>query len=107
MAFSRFTLDTSELDDLDVGLDGSPFPMNATASADFGAGVSSASALVSHVVSAEAVLGGVEASASVSVLNVVSAQAVLGGVVAFADEDNTTQQGSTKDKNEQWAEIDW
>ena len=85
MAFSRFTLDTSQLDDSNVGLDGSPFPMNATASAVFGAGVSSASALVSHVVSAEAVLGGVDASASVSVSNVVSAQAVLGGVVASAD----------------------
>jgi hypothetical protein len=85
MAFSRFTLDTSELNDLDVGLDGSPFPMNATASASLGGLTAGAVSLVSHVVSAGAVLGGVEASASSSVLNVVSAQAVLGGGVASAD----------------------
>jgi len=106
MAFSRFTLNTSQLNDSNVGLDGSPFPMNATASAVLGSAnvsatatvkhvvsaasslggvASSASALVSHTVSAGAGLGGLVGTASSSVSNVVSAQAALGGIVGVAN----------------------
>ena len=89
MAVERFILDQSQLNDADFGLggfspafkldastldsiaklDGFTFTTTVTASASLGGMTAGAVALVSHVVSAQAVLGGVDASASVSVLS--------------------------------------
>jgi hypothetical protein len=104
MAVSRFILNQSQLNDANAGLDGfSPafvlntstldsiakldgftFTTTVIASAGLGGLSSSASALVSHRVTAGTVLGGVVCAASASVSNVVSAQAVLGGIVGVA-----------------------
>jgi hypothetical protein len=84
MAFSRFTLNTSQLNDVNVGLDGSPFLMNATASAVLGSANNSATSLVSNIVSAQAVLGGVVASADATVAHTVTADAALGSGVSEA-----------------------
>ena len=64
MAYSRFTLDTSELDDATVGLDGSPFPMQATGTSSLGGVSANASATITKLASASSSLGGISASAT-------------------------------------------
>ena len=64
MAFSRFTLNTSALDDATVGLDGSPFPMNATAQSGLDELIATATATIVNSTSAMAVLEGASASAT-------------------------------------------
>ena len=64
MAYSRFTLDTSELDDATVGLDGSPFPMQATGTSSLGGVSANASVTITKLASASSSLGGISASAT-------------------------------------------
>ena len=64
MAYSRFTLDTSELDDATVGLDGSPFPMQATGASSLGGVSANASVTITKLASASSSLGGISASAT-------------------------------------------
>jgi hypothetical protein len=64
MAYSRFTLDTSELDDATVGLDGSPFPMQATGTSSLGGVSANASATITKLASGSSSLGGISASAT-------------------------------------------
>jgi len=64
MAFSRFTLNTSQLDDATVGLDGSPFPMQATGASSLGGLSANASATITKLASGSSSLGGISASAS-------------------------------------------
>ena len=64
MAYSRFTLDTSELDDATVGLDGSPFPMQATGTSSLGGVSANASLTITKLASASSSLGGISASAT-------------------------------------------
>ena len=64
MAFSRFTLDTSQLDDATVGLDGSPFPLNATGASSLGGVSANASVTITKLASASSSLGGISASAT-------------------------------------------
>ena len=64
MAYSRFTLDTSELDDATVGLDGSPFPLNATGTSSLGGVSANASVTITKLASASSSLGGISASAT-------------------------------------------
>jgi hypothetical protein len=64
MAYSRFTLNTSELDDATVGLDGSPFPMQATGASSLGGLSANASATITKLASGSSSLGGISASAS-------------------------------------------
>jgi hypothetical protein len=84
MAFSRFTLDTSELDDATVGLDGSPFPLNATGTSSLGGVSANASATITKLASASSSLGGISASASAqsTIFPVLSSS--LGGLDATA-----------------------
>jgi hypothetical protein len=84
MAFSRFTLDTSELDDATVGLDGSPFPMQATGASSLGGLGANASATITKLASASSSLGGISASASAqsTIFPVLSSS--LGGLDASA-----------------------
>ena len=84
MAFSRFTLDTSQLDDATVGLDGSPFPLNATGTSSLGGVSANASATITKLASASSSLGGVSASASAqsTIFPVLSSS--LGGLDATA-----------------------
>ena len=64
MAYSRVTLDTSELDDATVGLDGSPFPMQATGTSSLGGVSANASVTITKLASASSSLGGISASAT-------------------------------------------
>ena len=64
MAYSRFTLNTSELDDATVGLDGSPFPMQATGTSSLGGVSANASVTITKLASASSSLGGISASAT-------------------------------------------
>ena len=64
MAYSRFTLDTSQLDDATVGLDGSPFPLNATGTSSLGGVSANASATITKLASGSSSLGGISASAT-------------------------------------------
>ena len=64
MAYSRFTLDTSQLDDATVGLDGSPFPLNATGTSSLGGVSANASVTITKLASASSSLGGISASAT-------------------------------------------
>jgi hypothetical protein len=84
MAFSRFTLDTSQLDDATVGLDGSPFPLNATGTSSLGGVSANASATITKLASASSSLGGISASASAqsTIFPVLSSS--LGGLDATA-----------------------
>jgi hypothetical protein len=84
MAFSRFTLNTSQLDDATVGLDGSPFPLNATGTSSLGGVSANASATITKLASASSSLGGVSASASAqsTIFPVLSSS--LGGLDATA-----------------------
>jgi len=105
MAFSRFTLDTSKLDDTYWALDGSPFPMNATGtaslnsltatattsttiqaagSATFGTLTATSTASVTNQVSATANLGALETQATATVSHQASGSAGLAGVVGVA-----------------------
>ena len=89
MAFSRFTLDTSQLDDATVGLDGSPFPLNATGASSLGGVSANASATITKLASASSSLGGVSASASAqsTIFPVLSSS--LGGLNASASAQST------------------
>lgn len=80
MAFSRFTLDTSKLNDSFWALDGPAFPMNATGTASLGSATSSASATPAVLAAGVASFGSLTSSASASVTNQVSAVGALGGV---------------------------
>jgi len=84
MAFSRFTLNTSQLDDATVGLDGSPFPLNATGTSSLGGVSANASATITKLASASSSLGGISASASAqsTIFPVLSSS--LGGLDATA-----------------------
>ena len=64
MAYSRFTLNTSQLDDATVGLDGSPFPMQATGTSSLGGVSANASVTITKLASASSSLGGISASAT-------------------------------------------
>ena len=107
MAFSRFTLNTSQLNDETVGLDGPNFPLNGTAAAPLGASTASAVATVTKIASAsstlgelvaevsevtvtvdaeaDATLGGLSASATANIDNPASGDAPLGGLTASAN----------------------
>lgn len=80
MAFSRFTLNTSKLNDSFWALDGPAFPMNATGTASLGSATSSASATPTVLAAGVASFGSLTSSASASVTNQVSAVGALGGV---------------------------
>jgi hypothetical protein len=84
MAFSRFTLNTSQLDDATVGLDGSPFPLNATGTSSLGGVSANASATITKLASASSSLGGISASATAqsTIFPVLSSS--LGGLDATA-----------------------
>ena len=84
MAFSRFTLNTSQLNDATVGLDGSPFPMQATGTSSLGGVSANASATITKLASASSSLGGISASASAqsTIFPVLSSS--LGGLDATA-----------------------
>lgn len=84
MAFSRFTLNTSQLDDATVGLDGSPFPLNATGTSSLGGVSANASAIITKLASASSSLGGISASATAqsTIFPVLSSS--LGGLDATA-----------------------
>jgi hypothetical protein len=84
MAFSRFTLDTSELDDATVGLDGSPFPMNATGASSLGGTRATASATVKRFATGTSSLGGTSSTATATVVVPAVASADLGGLDASA-----------------------
>jgi hypothetical protein len=84
MAFSRFTLDTSELDDATVGLDGSPFPMNATGASSLGGTSATASATVKRFATGTSSLGGTSSTATATVVVPAVASADLGGLDASA-----------------------
>lgn len=89
MAFSRFTLNTSQLDDATVGLDGSPFPLNATGTSSLGGVSANASATITKLASASSSLGGISASASAqsTIFPVLSSS--LGGLDATATAQST------------------
>jgi hypothetical protein len=89
MAFSRFTLDTSQLDDATVGLDGSPFPLNATGTSSLGGVSANASATITKLASGSSSLGGISASASAqsTIFPVLSSS--LGGLDATATAQST------------------
>lgn len=82
MAFSRFTLDVSALDDPLVGLGGENFPMEGTASAVLGGLTATGAAVVSVVASAASALGSVNSVANGDVVQVGSAAAALGAVTS-------------------------
>jgi hypothetical protein len=106
VAFSRFTLNTSQLNDETVGLDGPNFPLNGTGAAPLGASTASAVATVTKIASAsstlgelvaevsevtvtvdaeaDATLGGLSASATANIDNPASGDASLGGLVSSA-----------------------
>jgi hypothetical protein len=84
MAFSRFTLNTSQLDDATVGLDGSPFPMNATGASSLGGTSATASATVKHFATGASSLGGTSSTASATVTHFATGASSLGGTSATA-----------------------
>jgi hypothetical protein len=107
MAFSRFTLNTSELDDETVGLDGSPFPLNgignavlsgidaqasaqviavivAIGSSELGALNAQVSATIEHSASGSFALGAVAGSANATITVAGSASGSLGDISASA-----------------------
>ena len=85
MAFSRFTLNTSQLNDETVGLDGPNFPLNGTAAAPLGASTASAVATVVKIASASSTLGELVAEVSEVIVTVdAEADATLGGLSASA-----------------------
>jgi hypothetical protein len=104
MAVKRFLLDTSELNDATYGLDGfSPaftldtstldgnglldgadFLITATGTASFGAMSATATATVTHSVTASASLGGLSSTATATVILPATASANLGGLVSSA-----------------------
>lgn len=85
MAFSRFTLNTSQLNDETVGLDGPNFPLNGTAAAPLGASTASAVATVTKIASASSTLGELVVEVSeVTVTVDAEADATLGGLSASA-----------------------
>jgi len=84
MAFSRFTLNTSQLDDATVGLDGSPFPMNATGASSLGGTSATASATVKHFATGASSLGGTSSTASATVIHSATGASSLGGTSATA-----------------------
>ena len=89
MAYSRFTLDTSELDDATVGLDGSPFPMQATGTSSLGGVSANASVTITKLASASSSLGGISASATAqsTIFPVLSSS--LGGLDGVATASST------------------
>ena len=84
MAYSRFTLDTSQLDDATVGLSGSPFPMNATGASSLGGTSATASATVKRFATGASSLGGISATSSATVKHFVTGTSSLGGTSATA-----------------------
>ena len=84
MAFTRFTLNTSQLDDATVGLDGSPFPMNATGASSLGGTSATASATVKHFATGASSLGGTSSTASATVIHSATGASSLGGTSATA-----------------------
>jgi len=82
MAFSRFTLDVSALDDPLVGLGGENFPMEGTASAVLGETTATSAGVVSVVASAISALGAVNSVAGGDVVQVGSAAASFGAIAA-------------------------
>ena len=84
MAYSRFTLDTSELDDATVGLDGSPFPMQATGTSSLGGVSANASVTITKLASASSSLGGISASATAQSTIFPVLASSLGGLDATA-----------------------
>jgi hypothetical protein len=80
MAFSRFTLDTSKLDDTYWALDGSPFPMNATGTASLNSLTATATSSTTIQAAGSATLGTLTATSTASVTNQVSATANLGAL---------------------------
>ena len=82
MAFSRFTLNTSQLDDATVGLDGSPFPMNATGASSLGGISATASATVKRSATGASSLGGTTSTASATVTHFATGASSLGGISA-------------------------
>lgn len=84
MAFSRFTLDTSKLNDTYWALDGSPFPMNATGTASLNSLTATATTSTTIQAAGSATLGTLTASSTASVTNQVSATANLGALTTQA-----------------------
>ena len=80
MAFSRFTLNTSKLDDTYWALDGSPFPMNATGTASLNSLTATATTSTTIQAAGSATLGTLTATSIASVTNQVSATANLGAL---------------------------
>ena len=84
MAFSRFTLNTSQLDDATVGLDGSPFPMQGTGASSLGGTSATASATVKRSATGTSSLGGTSSTASVTVKHSATGASSLNGISASA-----------------------
>tara|TARA_R110000822_G_scaffold63766_4_gene156589 strand:- start:362 stop:1081 length:720 start_codon:yes stop_codon:yes gene_type:complete len=84
MAFSRFTLDESQLNDTTVGLDGSPFPMNATATVSLGSLLTSATTTTTRFQLAESTLGETVATATNGITVNAVASSSLGSIEATA-----------------------
>jgi len=82
MAYSRFTLNTSQLNDATVGLDGSPFPMQGTAASSLGGTSSTASATVKRSATGASSLGGTSSTASVTVKHSATGASSLNGISA-------------------------
>lgn len=84
MAFSRFTLNLSPLDDPTTGWDGSPFPMNGTATTGLGSVSATATSTINNPTSATATLQGISGTAQASISHYGVANSQFGSILASA-----------------------